>query len=123
MNVASLEFCKELYELSGWDGTYFLYTKNGRVSTVASMFAHKPTPAYDLGYLLRKMPEVRLETWHNGHVVIKHFTSNGVPEKLERLGKHVTSEADNPEDAACKLAIELFKQGVLKKELTPTPTR
>jgi hypothetical protein len=22
--------------------------------------------------------------------------------------------ADNPEDAACKLAIELFKQGVLK---------
>jgi hypothetical protein len=35
---------------------------------------------------------------------------------LTEVDGHSQSFGNNPEDAACKLAIELFKQGILVKE-------
>lgn len=139
VQVARLELCEELLQLSGWLDCSFEWAwpsarsatrKNSKlnisepyvkgmrdhnkdVPTHASWLPEFIAPAYDLGYILRKLPEIRLDIWHNGHVVIKYFTHNGVPSKLERKGEVVKAEADNPEDAAVKLCISLIKQGIL----------
>lgn len=99
MNVASLELCKELYELSGWK------------TETMSMGLHQNAPAYDLGYLLRKLPsDCPLasdgETWS-----IAYIDEDGANREY--------SNAMTPEDATCLLAIELFKSGVLTKEAKP----
>lgn len=140
MNVASLELCKELYELSGWDNTLagarerWIELPNNswdclRLSDVEANGFDKQLwfsgiSAYDLGYLLRKLParywqenEKRWDALHitkwdrlqNGGIVYtaEYWTVYNAPFKVE---------ADTPEDAAVKLAIELFKQGVLTKE-------
>jgi hypothetical protein len=86
MNTASLELCKELFELSGWD-----------------------YPAYDLGSLLRKLP--------------RDFVLRPIPGAQWEIqyapgmsGKEKICQADTPEDAACSLAIYLFKEGILERE-------
>lgn len=123
MNVASHSLCKELYELSGW---YFgghtwhhsdfndLWTLAPAPDKVGKTYK-VVCPAYDLGYLLRKLPE----SVDSIYGLLLYPTSGGQwfagyyePDGLEQYEVH----ADTPEDAACKLAIELFKQGVLKKE-------
>lgn len=120
MHVASLELCKELYELSGWKNgkhTWYLehaYDPNGiwierddwdlnKVETNMSEYFY---PAYDLGYLLRKLPPV-------SKVINCSNERTQIYGALFPEGK-LTFQADTPEDAACKLAIELFKQGILK---------
>ena len=106
MNTASLELCKELFELSGWVG-------------VEEWFDHdvvaERAPAYTLDFLLRKLPEtttlrrnkrkaIKTSNWH-GEWAVGVFG-----DKYKGIsGTH----GDTPEDAACKLAIELFKLGVL----------
>ena len=123
MNVASLDLCKELYELSGWIDAPWAYqlevgkrgleavevVDNSHWGGISRHLFEKDTitgrepaylPAYDLGYLLRKLPE--------GCSI--HKKENGYRWSMN----HITDECtDTPEDAACKLAIELFKQGVL----------
>lgn len=78
MNVASLKLCRELYEISGWGETTFSWMPKGfwghsgstygiadhdfelatgiyeDIETGKEVAMH---PAYDLGYLLRKLPE------------------------------------------------------------------
>lgn len=110
MNVASLENCKELYELSGWETSRDRYYPDRKPQLAIGPFGAKlpstAIPAYDLGYLLRKLPSgVTLFSNSNGG------DPNDYSIKYEN-GEWIT--ADTPEDAACKLAIELFKQGVLK---------
>lgn len=125
MNVANLELSRELYELSGWgdpDGEaplgeydlYFtqamwcqeseksdweLYTEPSDHTIYGNNHIY---PAYDLGFLLRKLPKLaRLDRGaRNWHCTV--------------LMNGFVAHADTPEDAACKLAIELWKQGVLK---------
>lgn len=141
MNVANLELCKELYELSGWDDmpgkTSFEWYKpldeiqdwvlkpKQHFSSHQARELHDEAclcPAYDLGYLLRKLAVK--DGWTHGrfdlsNCLMPHESANeyywsatynsfdnGFP----------VGEAETPEDAACKLAIELFKQGIL----TPT---
>jgi hypothetical protein len=124
MNVASLELCKELLELSGWEDTYFWWDKDEQrvpekqmVVQAGKIFADD-TPAYDLGYLLRKLPHK-----HNGGVLViaacntdewcaQYFSwwHEDMKAKSEVL------VADTPEDAACRLAIELFKQNILTRK-------
>lgn len=111
MTTASLELSKELYELSGWDLMDKYYSGNGTI-----------IPANDLGYLLRKLPIMHPET--------KMFAKRQVACWGEQNGWHAywitddqeieisSGAADTPENAACKLAIELFKAGVLTKEGT-----
>jgi hypothetical protein len=101
MNVASKELCKELYELSGWnDPEQILWSRAG---------GH---PEYTLGYLLRKLmpyePFVGL-TLTDGWVA---YTKNW---NVNPSGVYIERE-NTPEDAAAKLAIELFKQGLLNNE-------
>jgi hypothetical protein len=123
MNVASLKLCKELYELSGWIETPFAYDisyadnwlrhiedfpKNSRERQGVSMI-----PAYDLGYLLRKLPmSVEIRNHHLDK--LKGVVRGGwAGDMMTR--QHLM--ADTPEDALCKLCIELFKQGILTKEV------
>jgi hypothetical protein len=134
MNVASLELCEELYELSGWVDTLFdknedtyriwsysradyemhvgLRDGNEKLSDYQEAY-----PAYDLGYLLRKLPEgtqlrrnrakpLKRSNWHGEWTVGIYGVNH----------RGVYGAAGTPEDAACKLAIELFKQGVLTRE-------
>lgn len=104
MNVASLENCKELYKLSGWDDCSLMWSN---IDVVWRVVKVGDIPAYDLGFLLRKF---RAE---NIVVNLLDVTNRWIAD----AGGFGTGQADTPEDAACKLAIELFKQGVLDKEL------
>lgn len=126
MNVASLENCKTLWKLSEWGGDF-------RIDDVTS-FIYKEAhviyrtnksdggiPAYDLGYLLRKLPQGRDEDINESITLDLGFSKAQIRYHKSFRGdrdtatKMLSVEADIPEDAACKLAIELFKQGVLTK--------
>lgn len=126
MNVASLELCKELYGLSGWRERvglqYFpdkFYATHLRLDLEEEVIptmdesyeADFICPAYDLGYLLRKLPRtykgVGLCVWAAGSSRWRAEYDNS---------HRVHFDADTPEDAAAKLATELFKQGILKRE-------
>lgn len=117
MQTASLDLCKELHGLSGWDDTYHRWSKDiyGHDVVIDILAAGTTVPAYDLGYLLRKLPT---------RTVIKkeHDASPELPEETPAHfralydtvdGQHFWLGADTPEDAACELAIELFKHGVI----------
>jgi hypothetical protein len=135
VNTASLELCKELYRLSGWgrgmgDRTAWEYTQyeegsNWRVTPWGYGVCYASHVAYDLGYLLWKLPKSVTEFWGRAYPASPCLMYSGTQWVMfyqsEMTGEHNTDElfgqfADTPEDAACKLAIELFKQDVLKKE-------
>jgi hypothetical protein len=123
MNVASLELCKELYELSGWDDAEWrlIPDKDTRLGC-------RRVPAYPIGYLIQKFPRrkrLEIKEMNNGHWVCqlkydyryKEATVSGRVATLAGTHEYAAHE-DTPEDAVCKLAIELFKQGILTKETT-----
>lgn len=100
MNVTSKELCQELYELSGWEeDTHDWWGENKTYLA----------PRYTLGYLLRKLHDVRPPNKERT-VALDWFG-----EKCEALSFGLTAYEATPEDATAKLAIELFKQGVLTK--------
>ena len=97
---ANDELNAELYKLSGWE------TSEDKI--------HGPMncPEYPLGYLLRKLPtkynNEALELFVIGNRWTCQYDDGGIEDN-----EYPTAKADTPEDAACKLAIELFKQGIL----------
>jgi hypothetical protein len=97
-NVASLDLCKELYTLSQWE-TDEWFLDNIHVGKHA-----RKAPKYDLGYLLDKLELA-------GEVDL--YSSAGRWICLIDEGDDSKS-ADTHANAACKLAIELLNQGVLK---------
>lgn len=124
MEVANIELCKELYELSGWIpqyGWYYYEVGGTRLEPVSEEHwgidgepgednVYLKGVAYDLGFLLRKLPNVYIATG----------TSRDKKDRptVAEFGfgdQCVRGEADTPEDAVCKLAIELFKSGILTK--------
>lgn len=105
MNTASLELCKELYELSGWENTAYAYHRHAG-ELLRNANNKGDTPAYTLGYMLRKLPTRCYVGFDIGEGVVQASFFDGDEQQF--------FEADTPEDAACKLAIELIKQGVLK---------
>jgi hypothetical protein len=127
MEVASLELSKELYELSGWGnvGTYssknpFNYwvdrTHDDREHELNYGGGNIPSdggiyPAYDLSYLLHKLPQKIVRKIN--HILMLSPTSGG-DWRIWYDGETFIFYADTPEDAACKLAIELIKQGVIQ---------
>lgn len=136
MNVASLELSKELYELSGWKDTFNSWEYSDgipagepyltqpelmrRYGLWSTQEVKKQYPAYDLGYLLRKLPEGATVSKFKGG---QNFTlpygcriNFGGNRSNRDLFVKLNKLANTPEDAACLLAIELFKQGVLKNE-------
>lgn len=60
MNVASLENCKALYEVSRWDDTERRWgTYSGSTDRyVTTLITHNDCPAYDLSYVLQRLPSV-----------------------------------------------------------------
>lgn len=112
MNVASLELCKELHELSGWedeDSLEWHYGNNNELWHRDEEMTGFLCPAYDLGYLLRKLPfftDIAIFPASRGESYAKA--------ELEQHNLYIT--ADTPENAATKLTIELFKQNILTKE-------
>ncbi|NIL77163.1 hypothetical protein RhoFasB10_03304 [Rhodococcus sp. B10] len=141
-HVASLELCRELYELSGWCETGLLWCSNQRdrrkkvsdayVETYAMLDKIKdvhgewPTQlwdAYDLGYLLRKLQDNDLTVvlrWNRdmgGRIAMKEWDGKYCIGTFD-MPQGEYPIADTPEDAAATLAIQLFKQGVLVREIT-----
>lgn len=118
MNVANLELCKELYELSGWETGEWL---NAPRTTPTGLVTAGRVPTYDLGYLLRKLP-LRVRDEYQGWQYGVKLHQTGGSGWIVYYGKPGdTSEmyfnsADTPEDCVAKLAIELFQAGVLTKE-------
>lgn len=120
-DVADLELCKELYELTGWDGTFWNYSRSsgsdfpfklGHKGSVETREVKERYPAYSLGYLIRKLPDTT-----NIGVSGDLYTAYSNPVGLPTGDKwhDFVEVAKTPEDAACMLAIELFKAGVLKQ--------
>lgn len=145
-NVASKELSRELYELSGWDGTLAVYEQTAGIPIGEPYIAYPElekrwglwgtqefkvqTPAYDAGYLLRKLPD-RIQDSHGTWFALMGFPNGVNPwfaykstlqgedsrwpnDKGIPFYKRVFS-ADTPEDALTSLAIELFKSNVLVK--------
>jgi hypothetical protein len=130
VNYARIELCRDLYGLSGWDADGYVWygtpTGNYEVGSEneihmlkerpdATEFIFFDVPAYDLGFLLRmlptQMPEgdyLALQPWVDDEWCIGYF-AYGEPSLY-------SNSADTPEDAACKLAIELFKRGILSRD-------
>ncbi len=135
MNVASLEQSQNLYELSGWQDRKALYQywdmsraaiNNGidpqpwRDDNRGTEL-HNPDfipadsqkrfvcPAYDLGYLLRKILH------EYGKITLTHDYGHKQWWATDAIG-HAVVNADTPENALSKLAIGLFNQGILSKE-------
>jgi len=118
MNVASLELCKELYELSGWDDLDLSFQPE-----------RGNCPRYDLGYLLRKLPnstDIDAEEFEEAFdcSAPESFFLAWEMDTLQHewrvqfqiedsVLENTMFEADTPEDALCLLIIELFKQGIL----------
>lgn len=124
MTTASLDLCKELYKLSGWDfesssyptdNLYHQNSGNGLVIptlAILNKYPDKYTPAYDLGYLLRKLPQkIKPGLFRNPDSTNFEWSAICYARADEFM---MTAKADTPEDCAAKLAIELFRQGVLK---------
>lgn len=102
MNVANLENCKRLYELSWWDDDdleRFDHHIEGGSSTIDNI------PKYPLGYLLRKLKSCSVMHFGNGKY---GANTGGILDSLKLL-----IEAETPEDATCLLAIKLFEEGIL----------
>lgn len=113
MKAANIDICKELFELSGWGDSGYWYSRG--------------YPAYDCDYLLRKLSSfdykvkgkqgdimpVRCHTFiwqETEHQWRAGYKYNLGGQRYDDLFIY----ADTPEEALCKLAIELFKQGALK---------
>lgn len=128
MNVASLDLCEQLFELSGWKSELtWAKTKKENIILVNSYdnnLGHqfyRYSYAYDLGYLLRKLP-----TKINGDVthwlVITPINDRGAwaadyeYDTYDDVDCLYNIVADTPEDAAALLAIELFEQKILTKD-------
>src|SRR4051812_5644897 len=107
MNVANLELCKTLHELSGWEQSDFFYTTDRPFAEAmhGRQGYFNTIPAYELGYLLRKLPNGATVMWNNERSAA---TLQVVVGELLQYGK-------TPEDAIAKLCCELFRQGILTR--------
>lgn len=127
MNVADFDNCKELHELSGWlndhpsqaiwveyaDDTQMLWASPTPDHTEEVL---QTIPAYDLGYLLRKLP-TDIEEAQFVNIGTGDAQGPWVAEYSPALNvQTIYAFADTPEDAAAKLCIELFKQGILNND-------
>jgi len=118
-DAASLELSRELYELSDWQTKEWWQHIDGN---------ERWLPKYGLGYLLRKLPiylDLGKPTVRDLHIAAsadcwiadyKYRMPHRQQEWMHMYDKAKLTEGNTPEDAAAKLCIQLFKQGVLQKE-------
>jgi hypothetical protein len=128
LNTASLELCKELYKLSGWgmldtDKCWAFHGSSYRLKNwPTGKLGMGKLPAYNLGYLLRKLPPsftYRTPSDHNVNVNIymELIAEGNAKFIIASVGLTTVwwQSYGTPEDVACKLAIKLFEQGILTK--------
>lgn len=137
MNVASLELSRELEYLSGWGDTenvwYYAFAagdptirdwelwpmtlSEGELPKRVRHAYDTKTPAYDLGYLLRKLqhhPVIYLNQIHGRRWKAENVWGKISTEMKGAIRRYEEFEiADSPEDALCRLAIKLFEKGIL----------
>jgi len=106
MNTASYKLSKELYNLSGWSETEYIWDDGLRVISYAKagrvVYGDKFYPAYTLGYLVDRTP--------NGTVLMKN-SFDGTYHAAHRYGEgtsHLYGDAGAPEDAVAELHIKLL---------------
>lgn len=134
MDVAPRELCAELYQLSGWDDNNsnisFIYChSNPRRVPIDwdTQDYHEHVPAYDTNFLLEQLPsslpsrfyegrEARLwtrkdtdedEFGNKKDIYSAWYFVNGDPDVMPDFGE----TGGTPQEAYCKLAIRLFKDG------------
>lgn len=128
MNVASKELSEELYELSNWEIEQGHLYVGKELINYNGGYKGEQIPAYDAGFLLRKLPphfntgdargafEFFLKTtgreWFAGYN--KPELGKWLYDKNHGVWETPCSD-DTPENALCRLSIELHKQGILKK--------
>ncbi len=137
MNVASLEICKSLYELSGLDYPTIYWQEDfyedGSVNwnlyhdNENKLRTGRSVPAYDAGYLLRILPYnfIAEGAHYNGDYQDNlfyldiNFNSNQDAKYsfLYSNGEESLyfTPSNTPEDALALLAIKLYENGILKK--------
>ena len=72
-------------------------------------------PAYDAGYLLRKLPRrIDLIQLNEERGWLASRTSEGL--QAAQFKSNPSGVAQTPEDALCLLAIKLFEENILTKE-------
>lgn len=115
-DTASLELSRTLYELSGWYSNPYWYRHPGGMTSLApapdrygEQFK-KVCPAYSFDYLMSKLPR-REPEWGTG-IHLKWIVR--INEWSAGYVKGIYTQDEDPTNAVCKLAIELWKQGVLK---------
>jgi len=107
--VASFENCRELFELSGWGWAPTYYRVFKGEPRLVEVLIGRPkkevdTPAYELGYLMRRLP-IGSIVWSKGE------------DEWAAMYAEEVQQAGTPEDAACGLAIVLWRVGILTKRL------
>lgn len=117
MNVASFKDCKKLYELSGWGKNiqkdkldiWGWNEKTGKSAVITqdklNGFPTELVPAYNLGYLMRKLQSISPEY----NVKVFYSVTNCIW-KAEFAGIFKPTMAETPEDAVAKLAIRTLKE-------------
>ena len=114
-DVAKRELCEELFELSGWNDTKLDWHRSDLTE-----FGREVAPAYDLGFLIRKLPHIKdidFRVEQNGESEEGYdWVAYGIDYTKHPLDESSRwwSNADTPENALALLCIELFKQGILK---------
>lgn len=100
MSAAKFELCKELFEITNWEGE-----KGCSTAQVWTNERFIYVPYYGLSYLLRKLQEYHPELGYNG---VEWWAEDIVSETL--------AKSDTPEDAVCELAIRLSKKKMSSEE-------
>lgn len=132
METASRELSEQLYQLSGWEADewwheHMIVGLDPIVTIKGDPETGEPIcPAYDLSFLLRKLPRMHYEgrtpyflTLMNGDQQATNWICDymGLMQQwLHQYDKAKLVEADTPENAACKLCISLFRRCLLTKD-------
>lgn len=133
---ASLELCKELYELSGWGETLAYYEQSDGIPPGEPYIVYPElikqyglwgtqevkvrTPAYDAGYLLRKLPRVIEEmdslkflSVEPSPISSREWEAGYSDENYDK--PEFVCYSETVEDCLASLAIELFKENIIKR--------
>ena len=126
MHVTSLELSKTLYHLSGWKDTEYFYQRNDYADGSAGFSLVNPVleaplageayPAYDLGYLLRRLPtQTRIKREYDASPDKPQETPAHYRALYDTADdQHFWQGANTPEDAAALVAIELLKAEITR---------
>lgn len=129
--VADMALCKELNDLMQWGETHYVWVParnmpQGSLWHNSRDFDGDPAvvPAYDIAYLLRKLPRhiaIKKQVYHlciiNGNVDddnwVADYVTVGRECWLHEGSSAKLTEADTVENALVKLAIQLKKRAII----------